>query len=113
MKEFELTEKTNNAHKEYDPVSCGEDVSIGVVRDIKNESYSVDGNIDRKGRNIGRYVYDEQTKRVFFNCDTSDIKRSTAREIIESVTSLILQLIPENDVEEVEVEAEAEAPAEE
>lgn len=110
MKEFELTEKTNNAHKEYDPVSCGEDVKIGVVRDIKNEKYNVEGNIDRKTKNIGRYSYDESNEHshLFVNVDLSDLKRSTAREITEAVASLILQLIPV-----AEAEAEEETPAEE
>lgn len=111
MKEFELTEKTNNAHKEYDPVSCGEDVSIGIIRDINDEKYKVEGNIDRKNKNIGRYVFEEGKNkgRLFINVDTSDLKRSTAREITEAVASLILQLIPETDPdagEEPEAEAE-------
>ena len=111
MKEFELTEKTNNAHKEYDPVSCGEDVSIGIIRDINDEKYKVEGNIDRKNKNIGRYAFEEGENkgRLFINVDTSDLKRSTAREITEAVASLILQLIPETDPdagEEPEAEAE-------
>jgi len=111
MKEFELTEKTNNAHKEYDPVSCGEDVSIGIIRDINDGKYKVEGNIDRKNKNIGRYVFEEGENkgRFFINVDTSDLKRSTAREITEAVASLILQLIPETDPdagEEPEAEAE-------
>lgn len=95
MKEIELTEKSNSAHKEFDPVSCGEDVTIDAVRDIKDEKYSVEGNINRKNKNLGRYVFDETNGRVFINVDTSDLKRNTSRDIVETVASLILQLVPE------------------
>ena len=100
MKEIQLTEITESAHKAYAPVEIGEDININAVRDIKDEKYAVEGGIDQKGKNIGRYVFNEDQGRIFMNVEIDGLSRNSSREIVETVSALILQLIPASETDD-------------
>lgn len=99
MAEITLTEIAESAHKAYAPVEVGNGISVSAVRDIKNEKYHVEGSIDKAGKNIGRYVMSEEQGRMFINVQLDGLDRNDGRNIVDTISSLILQLIPENVVE--------------
>ena len=94
MKEIELREKVESAHKEYDPIEIGEGVSVDATRDVVNGSYVVEGNITKNDNNIGRFTMNEKQSRLFVNLTCDGLKRNTIRDTAETITSIMLQLIP-------------------
>lgn len=99
MKEIELIEKNESAHKEYDTLQISEGIGISASRDIKDGVVSIEGNIVRSNKNIGRFVFSESQGRLFVNCEVEDMLRSTRLEIVETVTSIITQLTPAEEEE--------------
>lgn len=97
MKEIDLVEKVESAHKEYDPVVISEGVSITSVRDIKDGVVSVEGNVNRNGKNIGRYVYNEEQGRLFVNVTLEDMERTTMLDITETITAIVMKLVPKQE----------------
>lgn len=95
MAEINLHEKSQSAHQDYDPIVLSENVKIEASRDIIGSSYAVEGTIEIGGKKNGRFVFNENQGRLFVNCPLDDLKRNTRREIIETVASLILTLVPE------------------
>ena len=104
MKEIALEEKNKSAHKDYDPVELSENVKVEVASDAVGDNLSVEGAVTRNEKNIGRYVLNESQTRLFVNVNIDGLKRNTAREITETIASIILQLIPEEQEEENENE---------
>ena len=104
-KNIQLTEVAESAHKTYAPVEIGDGITISATRDIKDDKFQVEGNVEKEGKNIGRYVFSEEQGRMFVNIQIDGISRNTSRDIADTINSMILQLVPE-------AEAEAEATGE-
>ena len=100
MKEITLTEKTQSAHMDFAPVEISEGITIEASRDIHDDSYVVEGNLKKNGKDFGRFVLNENQGRYFVNAPLDDLKRNTKREIVETVAAIILNLIPEDTEEE-------------
>lgn len=95
MKEIEVVQKNRSAHEEYDPIVLSENVKIEYTRDVVGTDHTVEGSIEIGGKKNGRFVMSENQGRLFINCPIEDVKRNTRREILETVASLILTLVPE------------------
>ena len=95
MKKIQLTQKAESAHKEFDPVALSENVSMTVIRDVKDGNISIDFDFTKGEQNIGRANLNERTGRVFVNLNTDNLQRNTMREMIEAMASLMLDLVPE------------------
>jgi len=107
MKEIELVETTQSAHKDYEPVELNNGISVTSSRDVRNDTYTVEGNVQKGGKDIGRYVFDEVNGRMFVNVNADDLSRNDKREVIETIASIMLQLVPA-EVAEASEEAAAE-----
>ena len=105
MKEIALKKRNKSAHEDYDPVELSENVMVEVDSNAVGDNLSVEGAVTRNEKNIGRYVLNESQTRLFVNVNIDGLKRNTAREIIETIASLILQLIPEEQEENENEEA--------
>lgn len=99
MKEIELTGKTQSEHNEFAPVEISENITIEVSRDIRDESYVVEGNLKRNGKDAGRFVVNEDQGRFFVNIPIEDVNRNTKREIVETIAAIVLNLLPEEAAE--------------
>ena len=99
MGKINLEEKNKSAHNDFNPVELSEGITIEPSRDVKNGNYAVEGNVIRNEKNIGRFVYDETGNRIFINVSADDIARNTRRAIVESVSDIILSLVPEDPAE--------------
>ena len=86
MKEIELNEITESAHKDYAPVELSNGISVSASRDVKDDTYLV--------------VMDEEHGRLFVNVNSDDLPRNSKREIVETISAIILQLVPEETAEE-------------
>lgn len=102
MKEIQLSEKSNSMHKEFAPVALSENVTVEAGYSITNGNISVEGSINQGERNIGRFTMNDKEGRLFLNVKTDGLKYGTKSEIVETVASIITQLIPEDAAEEEE-----------
>lgn len=100
MKEIELNEITESAHKDYAPVELSNGITISASRDVKDDTYLVEGTIKKGQKDIGRFVMDEEHGRLFVNVNSDDLPRNSKREIVETISAIILQLVPEETAEE-------------
>ena len=100
MKEIDLVGKAASTHEEYQPVNLAEGVSITAICDVRDGVVSVEGTIDRNGKNLGRYTYNEDQNRMFINYATDDLERTTKLDILETVSSLINKIVSEVPVEQ-------------
>lgn len=94
MKEIELNEITQSAHKDYAPVELSDGVTVESSRDVKDGVYIVEGSVKKGTKDIGRFVFDEEHGRFYVNVSSDEIGRNAKRETIEAVASIILQLVP-------------------
>lgn len=102
MKKIVLKEKNQSAHKDFDPVEISEGVTIEILHDIHNDNYVVEGNLNKNGKDFGRFALNENQGRYFVNIPLDGLKRNTKREIVEAVTAIMLNLIPEETEEEAD-----------
>ena len=98
MKEIQLSEKSNNTHVDFAPVEISENISIAASRGVKNGNYVIEGNINKDDDPIGRFVMDDKDGRFFANVKLDGLAHSTKKEIVETISAILVQLIP-NDVE--------------
>ena len=96
MKEIQLSEKSNNTHVDFAPVEIGENISIAASRSVRNGNYVIEGNINQGEDSIGRFVMDDRDGRLFMNVKLDGLDHPTKSEIVETVSAIIVQLIPSN-----------------
>lgn len=96
MKEIELSEKSNNTYVDFEPVEIGENISISSSRSIRNGSYVIEGNVNNGENSIGRFVMDDRDGRLFVNVKLDGLEQSTKSEIVETISAIIVKLIPSN-----------------
>lgn len=98
MGKIELKRKTEREHKEYDPIVLSDSVVITVTRDINAGAITVEGEAYQGEKRLGRFMWSEQQKRIFFNFETDGVKRNTLRELMDALTQVCLELVtPEED----------------
>ena len=98
MKEIQLSEKSNNTHVDYEPVEISENISIAASRSVRNGSYVIEGNLTRDDDAFGRFVMDDKDGRFFVNVKLDGLANSTKKEIVETISAILVGQIP-NDVE--------------
>ncbi len=69
-------------------------------------TFSVECEIKKEESNIGRVLYNEHQRRFFWNIDADKLSRNAVLEIIEAVSQLLLELVPEIQEEQNEGTAE-------
>lgn len=101
MKEIQLSEKKNSSLMEFEPVTVGEGITIESRRSIQDGNCVIDGTINSDGKNIGRFTMNDKEDRLFVNVKTDKLDHATKCELVEAVASIIVQLTPADEEEEV------------
>ena len=97
MKEIQLSEKNNNMHVDYAPVVISENISIESSQSVRNGSLVIEGVIKKGEDSLGRFVMDNRDGRLFLNARVEGLKNSTKKDITETVASIIMKLMPEDE----------------
>ena len=95
MSKIQLTQKTEREHKEYDPITLSENVTMSVTRDQDAGLITVEMEITKEDAKPSRIMFSERQGRMFWNLNTDGMSRNTVREIVEVASQLILDLVPE------------------